>query len=252
MVSDIPKSISDSTCKGVSCDSSSTSIDESVPTLSKTYFITGLSQRANHPKSQLKLLHGSLFDIKCFNSNCDYVQQNNYDDPFHPLLVINSAEDERLAASKTNMSTRISSMDRRISGTQTPTIDPSLLPHCPKCTTGLLRPGVVWFGEALPKDTLNEIDEWIGRGKVDLIMVIGTTASVWPAAGYVETRARGTRVAVVNIDGEDLGAAGGLGSRDFLFVGDAAEILPQMVKSVTGDVEGEWQRYLLGIEAEEK
>jgi NAD-dependent SIR2 family protein deacetylase len=247
MVRDLLISTSASTCKGESCDSSSNSIDVSIPIPSKTYFLVGLSQRANHPREQLKLLHGTLFDIKCFNSNCNYVQQNNYDDPFDPLLAIHSPEDERLVASKS------SNMDGLVSGAQTSTIDPSLLPHCPKCTTGLLRPAVVWFGEALPKDTLNEIDEWMDRGKIDLIMVIGTTATVWPAAGYVEeARARGARVAVVNMDGEDLGAASGLGKGDFLFVGDAAEILPQMVKSVTGDVEGEWQRYLLGIEDEEK
>lgn len=40
---------------------------------------TGLSQRANHPRDQLKLLHGTLFDIKCFN--CKYVEQNNVCSP---------------------------------------------------------------------------------------------------------------------------------------------------------------------------
>jgi NAD-dependent deacetylase sirtuin 5 len=133
------------------------------------------------------------------------------------------------------------------------TIDPSLLPHCPKCETGLLRPGVVWFGEPLPRKTLSDIDEWLDRGKVDLIMVIGTTATVYPAAGYVEeARERGARVAVVNMDGGDLGAASGLTTGDFLVVGDAAKILPEMVKSVTGNIEGEWQSYLLGIEGDKK
>jgi NAD-dependent deacetylase sirtuin 5 len=141
-------------------------------------------------------------------------------------------------------------MDRLISTSQTTEvenpsvparIDPALLPHCPKCTNGLLRPGVVWFGEQLPRDTVSEIDEWMNRGKVDLIMVIGTTAAVYPAAGYVEqARMRGARVAVVNMDAEDLGAAAGLRNGDFLFVGDAAKILPDLVRSVTGDVEGEW------------
>jgi NAD-dependent deacetylase sirtuin 5 len=61
------------------------------------------------------------------------------------------------------------------------------LPHCPSCKTGLLRPGVVWFGEALPEDTIHEIDVWIEQGKsIDLILVIGTTATVWPAASYVQ------------------------------------------------------------------
>lgn len=146
------------------------------------------------------------------------------------------------------MPAQIAYRDRVLSTSLTPegedpsvpaTIDPASLPHCPKCKTGLLRPGVVWFGEPLPRHTLAEIDEWMDEGKVDLIMVIGTTATVYPAAGYVEqARERGARVAVVNIDGEDLGAAGRLTSGDFLFVGDAAKILPEMVKSVTGNVEG--------------
>ena len=48
---------------------------------------------------------------------------------------------------------------------------------------GLLRPGVVWFGEPLPENTLQEIDAWIDQAKVDLMLVIGTTARVYPAAG---------------------------------------------------------------------
>jgi len=106
---------------------------------------TGLSQRANHPRDQLKLLHGSLFDIKCFN--CDYIELNNYDDPFHPLLAIDTAKDARLAAAGNTIQARIEYMDPNIN---TATINPDDLPHCPECKTGLLRPGVVWFGEALP------------------------------------------------------------------------------------------------------
>jgi NAD-dependent deacetylase sirtuin 5 len=64
-------------------------------------------------------------------------------------------------------------------------------------------------------------------------MVIGTTATVYPAAGYIShARARGARVAVVNMDGDDLGAAAGLQNGDFLFLGDAAKLLPEMIKSV--------------------
>ncbi len=70
------------------------------------------------------------------------------------------------------------------------------------------------------------------------MLVIGTTATVWPAAGYVEAaRERGARVAVVNMDVGELGAASGLQSDDFLFVGDAAKILPELVRSVVGDMD---------------
>jgi NAD-dependent deacetylase sirtuin 5 len=116
------------------------------------------------------------------------------------------------------------------------------LPHCPSCGTGLLRPGVVWFGEALPTGVLEAIDAFIARGRVDLIMVIGTSAAVWPAAGYIEVaRARGARVAVVNMDG-DL-PAGGLRRGDWFFQGDASVIVPELLKPVTGDL-GDMQERL--------
>jgi NAD-dependent deacetylase sirtuin 5 len=68
--------------------------------------------------------------------------------------------------------------------------------------------------------------------------VIGTAATVYPAAGYVsKARQRGARVAVINMDGHDLGSADNLGSDDFLFVGDASKILPDILKSVIGESE---------------
>lgn len=195
---------------------------------------TGLSQRAEHPRDQLKLLHGSLFDIKCFN--CDYIELNNFDDPFHPLLAIDSDEDARLAASANNVQATAAYLDPNVNTT---TIDPKDLPHCPCCKTGLLRPGVVWFGEPLPEDTLAEIDQFILEDdQVDLILVIGTTATVYPAASYVNmVRKRGARVVVVNMDGLDgeLGAASNLRRGDFLFQGDAAKILPEILEPIIGE-----------------
>jgi NAD-dependent deacetylase sirtuin 5 len=194
--------------------------------------LKGLSQRANHPREQLKLLHGSLFDIKCFK--CDYIELNNFDDPFHPALAISSPEDTRLAPSANTVEARIAYMDP---SKKTTTIDPADLPKCPSCKKGLLRPGVVWFDEPLPEDTLMEVDRWIDAGKVDLIMVIGTTAAVYPAAGYVnQARANGARVAVINMDGNDLGSVGSLREGDFLFEGDAAKILPEILKPIIGDL----------------
>lgn len=131
-------------------------------------FHTGLSQRAEHPREQLKLLHGSLFDIKCFS--CDHLELNNFDDPIHPLLAIDSEEDDRLAASANTVQATAAYLDPRVN---TATIDPKDLPHCPKCTLGLLRPGVVWFGEPLPEDTLDDIDRFIDDDRVDIMLVIG-------------------------------------------------------------------------------
>ncbi|TVY25563.1 NAD-dependent protein deacylase sirtuin-5, mitochondrial [Lachnellula hyalina] len=119
-----------------------------------------------------------------------------------------------------------------------PTIPVDDLPKCPECKTGLLRPGVVWFGEALPEDTIEEIDTWIAEKRVDLCLVIGTTATVHPAAGYVEeARQAGARIVVINMDSEELGAASGLRKGDFLFEGDASTILPDILKPIIGDLD---------------
>jgi NAD-dependent deacetylase sirtuin 5 len=40
------------------------------------------------------------------------------------------------------------------------------LPHCPQCQSGLQRPGVVWFGEDLDEKILDEVNEWMFRGKL--------------------------------------------------------------------------------------
>jgi NAD-dependent deacetylase sirtuin 5 len=73
-----------------------------------------------------------------------------------------------------------------------------------------------------------------------LILVIGTTATVYPAAGYVDKARRGgAKVAVINMDGVDgeLGAASNLRDGDFLFQGDAAKILPEILKPIIGELE---------------
>ena len=120
-----------------------------------------------------------------------------------------------------------------------PHIEVKDLPHCPECQTGLLRPGVVWFGEMLPSDTLEAIDEFIEEDKpIDLIMVIGTSAKVYPAAGYVDVaRQKGARVAVVNVDRADApGGRNGLVEGDWFFQGDAGVVVPEMLKTVTGEL----------------
>ena len=67
-------------------------------------------------------------------------------------------------------------------------------------------------------------------------MVIGTSAKVYPAAGYVDSaRAKGARVAVINMDPGDIPASG-MRSGDWFFQGDAGEIMPEILKSVIGEI----------------
>ena len=52
-------------------------------------------------------------------------------------------------------------------------------PRCTECG-GLLRPGVVWFGESLPTDALEEAYNL--SSEADIFLVVGTSAQVYPAA----------------------------------------------------------------------
>ncbi|GAB4549983.1 MAG: NAD-dependent deacylase [Anaerolineae bacterium] len=56
---------------------------------------------------------------------------------------------------------------------------PHLPPYCPDCGA-LLRPDVVWFGETLPADVLQ--NAFTACAACDLILVVGTSALVQPAA----------------------------------------------------------------------
>jgi NAD-dependent deacetylase len=55
-------------------------------------------------------------------------------------------------------------------------------PRCVHCG-GWVRPSVVWFGEALPTPAIDEARARIARA--DLLLVVGTSGVVQPAAGLV-------------------------------------------------------------------
>ncbi|KAI9759592.1 MAG: hypothetical protein M4579_002258 [Chaenotheca gracillima] len=221
--------------------------NENFLTLSQN--VDGLSQRAGHPSSQLHLLHGSLFDIKCTSFYCDYYEEGNEVDPIVPALAIPTSHTEPAPSTSDTTGVEAStSLRDAMNGPELDISNPTVplpaielgdLPHCPKCKKGLLRPAVVWFGEALPKKAMSSIDEWVAAAdKIDLILVIGTSSKVYPAAGYVDTaRSKGARVAVINMDRSDIpGGSGGMRRRDWFFEGDAGKIVPEILKDVIGDI----------------
>lgn len=53
-------------------------------------------------------------------------------------------------------------------------------PRCPECDA-LMRPGVVWFGEPLPWNELQRVENYFDRGACDRVIVAGTTATF----GYI-------------------------------------------------------------------
>jgi NAD-dependent deacetylase len=70
----------------------------------------------------------------------------------------------------------------------------------PKCQCGaLLRPDVVWFGEALPQDVLR--DSFVKARECDVMIVVGTSAVVQPA-GLLPLEARQGGALVLEINPE--------------------------------------------------
>lgn len=70
------------------------------------------------------------------------------------------------------------------------------IPHCTVCG-GIVRPEVTLYGEMLPEEELAKADSYM-RG-AELLIVGGTSLTVWPAAGYV-SRFRGPHLVIINRD----------------------------------------------------
>ncbi|KAI7353924.1 SIR2 family histone deacetylase [Hortaea werneckii] len=208
--------------------------------------VDGLSQRADHPAKQLQLLHGTLFEVRCADrAGCGY-SEVNFTDPIVPSLAIPTSggpdEDPTTNTARPPHQSSGAEADLDISNINNPLPipPPSQLPHCPSCQHHLLRPGVVWFGESLPHHVLETVEDYLNdeRAPIDLILVVGTSAQVYPAAGYVdEARERGARVCVVNMDANDV-PAGGWEEGDWFFRGDAATVVPRLLEPVIGKVDG--------------
>lgn len=98
---------------------------------------------------------------------------------------------------------------------------PGRPPRCGECGN-LVRPGVVWFGEALPADAL-EAAERAARA-AELMLVVGTSGAVWPAAGLAsQARRAGARVAILNPQPSEIDA-----EAHALLRGTAAQLLPRL------------------------
>jgi NAD-dependent deacetylase len=96
----------------------------------------------------------------------------------------------------------------------------SIPPRCPYCG-GFLRPGVVWFGETLDTDVVTEAMHAMA---CDVFMTIGTSAVVYPAAGFIE-HARRNGAYTVEINPE---ATPATSTVHLALAGGAETILPEI------------------------
>ncbi|HJU42855.1 MAG TPA: NAD-dependent deacylase [Vicinamibacterales bacterium] len=91
-------------------------------------------------------------------------------------------------------------------------------PRCPHCGD-LIRPGVVWFGEALDPATVDRAHE---AANCDVFITVGTSAIVYPAAGFIDI-ARRNGAFTVEINPEATPAIVNLALR-----GGAEAVLPEI------------------------
>jgi NAD-dependent deacetylase sirtuin 5 len=185
----------------------------------QTLTAAGLCQRAGFPDYQIAQVHGTLFEMKCskYASNLD--NRCNYGTPIS--YPVNEA---------LTIATDISDASVPL-----PPLAHSELPHCPKCNS-LMRPGVVLFGESISTALTGAIHSFITEEPLDLLLVIGTSAVVLPAAMYIpKARNAGARVAYFNME-EYYDEPGCVWAEDWIFKGDAAEMVPEYLKGVVGNV----------------
>ena len=75
-----------------------------------------------------------------------------------------------------------------------------LPPRCP--CGGMLRPGVVWFGEQLPEGSIERSTDEVRQS--DVVIIAGTSAQVYPAAGLIPLAIRsGAKVIEINPEETD-------------------------------------------------
>jgi NAD-dependent deacetylase len=100
-----------------------------------------------------------------------------------------------------------------------------LPPSCPRCA-GLLKSDTVSFGEPIPADVLRQCADHASRS--DLVIVAGTSATVYPAAGFaIEVKERGGKLIEVNLYESEI-----TGICDYSLRGTSAETLPRLLDAV--------------------
>lgn len=98
---------------------------------------------------------------------------------------------------------------------------PHLPPACPRCG-GLARPDVVWFGETIDPDVLEQASA--AAAGAEVFLSVGTSSLVYPAAGLLHVAKRGGAFSVeINP-----GATGASGNVDVGIAAPAEDALPML------------------------
>jgi NAD-dependent protein deacetylase/lipoamidase len=101
-----------------------------------------------------------------------------------------------------------------------------LPPSCPRCD-GILKSDTVSFGEPIPGDVLQQCAT--NAAQADLVLVAGTSATVYPAAGFaLEVKQRGGILIEANLYESEITRICDISLR-----GPTGEILPRLTSAVS-------------------
>lgn len=99
------------------------------------------------------------------------------------------------------------------------------VPHCPECN-GVLKPNVILFGEQLPYDQMMGAKKAVRN--TDLCIVVGSSLEVAPASDIpLIAKRNGAKLVIINKEATVLDRFA-----DLLIPGDAATILPDIIKQL--------------------
>ncbi|MBW1854518.1 MAG: NAD-dependent deacylase [Deltaproteobacteria bacterium] len=104
----------------------------------------------------------------------------------------------------------------------------TLPPHC-DCG-GVIRPDVVFFGEAIPHEALTQSNHDVKS--CDVMLVIGTSAEVQPAASLPGI-AKSSGATIIEINIQETGFTGY--TSDYFIKGKSGEILPQIIDKIKNE-----------------
>ena len=99
-------------------------------------------------------------------------------------------------------------------------------PLCPDCGK-LLKPDIVFFSEAIPQNILYQVDEEIR--KTELLLVIGTSAEVYPAS-FIPSNARQFGAEIVEINPMRTSLTDSVS--DLFIAGKAEDVLPELARKL--------------------
>lgn len=124
--------------------------------------------------------------------------------------------------------------DEECGASTAPVADESLHPDGPprcKACGGLLRPHIVWFGEAL--DPMIELQARTAIADCDLFLAVGSSGVVWPVAGYARLAYEmGARTVLANLE-----APQNVASFREVYLGKAGAVLPVLLANAMTEFE---------------